>query len=319
MEKSSKIYVAGHKGMVGSAIIRVLEKNGYSNIIKRTRRELNLINQEKTKLFFLKEKPDYVFVAAARVGGILANNTFKGQFLYENLVIQNNIIHYAHKVGVKKLLFLGSACIYPKLAKQPIKEQALLTGELEPTNEPYAIAKIAGIKLCQSYFEEYNENFISVMPNNLYGENDNFDLKTSHVVPALIRKMHSAKKNAKKDVEIWGSGDPLREFLHVDDLADAVVFLMINLEAKELYKMDIAHVNIGSGNELSIRQLAILISKIVGFKGNLIFNNNMLDGTMRKVLDTSVLNSLGWKPKIGLNDGLNSVYSWYKKYYCEKI
>ena len=258
-------------------------------------------------------------MAAARVGGIFANNTFKGQFLYENLVIQNNIIHYAHKVGVRKLLFLGSACIYPKFANQPIKEEALLTGELEPTNEPYAIAKIAGIKLCQSYFEEYNENFISVMPNNLYGENDNFDLKTSHVVPALIRKMHSAKKNAKKDVEIWGSGDPLREFLHVDDLADAVVFLMINLEAKELYKMDIAHVNIGSGNELSIRQLAILISKIVGFKGNLIFNNNMLDGTMRKVLDTSVLNSLGWKPKIGLNDGLNRVYSWYKKYYCEKI
>ena len=312
MEKDSKIYVAGHEGMVGSALVRSLKKNNYSNIINRTRAELDLMSQEKTKKFFFMEKPDYVFIAAAKVGGILANSLYKGQFLYENLLIQNNLIHFAHETGVKKLMFLGSACIYPQNNPQPIKEEALLSGVLEPTNEAYAISKIAGIKLCQSYYDQYGDNFISLMPNNLYGPNDNFDLENSHVIPAMIRKVHEAKINSLNNVEIWGTGSPLREFLHVDVLADSAIFLIKNLEAKELYDMEISHINIGSGEEISIKDLAILIKEVVDFHGDLIFNRNMPDGMKRKLLDTSRLNKLGWRSQISLNDGIKSVYSWYK-------
>jgi len=312
MEKDSKIYVAGHEGMVGSALVRNLKKNNYSNIINRTRTELDLMNQEKTKKFFFMEKPDYVFIAAAKVGGILANSLYKGQFLYENLLIQNNLIHFAHEIGVKKLMFFGSACIYPKNIPQPINEEALLNGALEPSNEPYAIAKIAGIKLCQSYYCQYGDNFISVIPNNLYGPNDNFDLENSHVIPAIIRKIHEAKINSLKNVEIWGTGSPFREFLHVDDLADSAIFLIKNLEAKELYDEQISHINIGSGEEISIKELAILIKEIIDFDGDLTFNRNMPDGMKRKLLDTSRLNKLGWRSQISLNDGIQSVYSWYK-------
>ncbi len=313
MEKTARIYVAGHTGMVGSAIVRFLKQYGYRNIIKKTHRELDLTNQKKTEGFFKKEKPEYVFLAAAKVGGILANNNFKGEFIYENLMIQNNIIHFSFETGVKKLLFLGSACIYPRLAKQPIVEQELLTSSLESTNDSYAIAKIAGIKLCQSYYKQYGKNFISVMPNNLYGQNDNFDPETSHVIPGLVQKIHKAKICGKKDVEIWGSGNPLREFLHVDDLATAVIFVMNNLDAKELYAMGISHINVGSGDELSIKNLAVLIKEIIGFDGLLIFNKNKPDGTPRKLLNTSILNGMGWKSKIPLNKGLKDLYEWYKR------
>tara|TARA_Y100000746_G_C15447223_1_gene425536 strand:+ start:645 stop:1553 length:909 start_codon:yes stop_codon:yes gene_type:complete len=297
--------------MVGSAILRYLKSDGYKNIITRSHDDLDLINQESTKRFFFSEKPEYVFIAAAKVGGILANNSFKGQFLYENLSIQNNIIHFSHKVRVKKLLFLGSACVYPRLSKQPIKEEALLSGLLEPTNEPYAIAKISGIKLCQSYYEQYGHNFISLMPNNLYGPNDNFDLSTSHVLPALIRKIHEAKINLNNEVEIWGTGKPLREFLYVDDLASAAIFLFKNLDAEELYKIGISHINIGSGEEISIKELATLIKDIVGFNGKLAFNKNMPDGMPRKLLDNTIIDNLGWKNKTSLKDGVKSVYDWF--------
>ena len=297
--------------MVGSAILRYLKGNGYKNIITRAHDDLDLINQESTKRFFFSEKPEYVIIAAAKVGGILANNSFKGQFLYENLSIQNNIIHFSHKVRVRKLLFLGSACIYPRLSEQPIKEQELLSGLLEPTNEPYAIAKISGIKLCQSYYEQYGHNFISLMPNNLYGPNDNFDLSTSHVLPALIRKIHEGKVNSNNEVEIWGTGKPLREFLYVDDLASAAIFLIKNLDAEELYKMGISHINIGSGEEISIKELATLIKDVVGFDGKLIFNKNMPDGMPRKLLDNTIINNLGWKNKTSLKDGIKSVYNWF--------
>tara|TARA_B100000519_G_C14259532_1_gene446868 strand:- start:6436 stop:7392 length:957 start_codon:yes stop_codon:yes gene_type:complete len=310
--KDSKIYVAGHTGMVGGAILRCLNKKGYNNTITRTHDELNLIDQVKTKRFFNNEMPEYVFVAAGKVGGILANSKYKGQFLYENLCIQNNIIHFAHETGVRKLIFLGSACIYPRASEQPIKESSLLSGYLEPTNEPYAIAKIAGIKMCQSYHNQYGDNFISLMPNNLYGPNDNFDLETSHVVPAMVRKIHEAKITDNDKVEIWGSGKPFREFLHVDDLADAVVYLFENINSKELYKMGISHINVGSGDEISIKNLAILIKDIIGFEGDLIFNSNKPDGMPRKVLDCSLLNKLGWKRRIHLSDGIRSLYSWYK-------
>jgi len=309
--KNHKIYVAGHKGMVGSAIMRKLENLGYNNVIFASHEELDLISQHDVIQFFKKEKPDIVFIAAAKVGGIVANNTYRGQFLYENLMIQNNIIHSAHKYGVEKLLFLGSACIYPKNASQPIKEEYLLNDILEHTNEPYSIAKIAGIKLCENYYQQYGDNYISVMPNNLYGPYDNFDLKTSHVMPALIRKFHEAKINNSNCVEIWGSGNPKREFLHVDDLADACVFLMENLEAKKLYNMDISHINIGSGDELSIKELAKLIKEIIGFTGDMKFNKKYPDGMKRKLLDTSRINTLGWKKSIGLKKGIQSNYQWF--------
>jgi len=308
---NSKIYIAGHSGMVGSALVRKLEADSNRTLLVRTRKELDLLDQHAVNNFFLVNKPDYVFIAAAKVGGIQANNNYRGQFLYENLMIQNNIIHGAHKNNVKKLLFLGSACIYPRNATQPIKEEYLLTDSLEPTNEPYAIAKITGIKLCESYFRQYGHDFISVMPNNLYGPNDNFDLETSHVLPALLRKFHEAKECNKNSVEIWGSGKPLREFLHVDDLADACIFLMNNLDADQLYSSGISHINIGSGDEVSIKELALMINKIVGFTGELKFNQNYPDGMSRKLLDTSRIIKLGWRPNTNLIAGLKKTYNWF--------
>ena len=311
MDKNSKIYIAGHSGMVGSAIVRKLKNDGFNNFTFRTHDELDLINQNEVIEFFNRETIDIVFIAAAKVGGISANNTYRGQFLYQNLMIQSNLIHAAHQIGVKKLMFLGSACIYPRNAPQPIKEKHLLTDKLEFTNEPYAIAKITGIKLCENYYRQYGDNFISVMPNNLYGLNDNFDLKNSHVLPALMRKFHEAKINNNKSVEIWGTGKPLREFLNVDDLADACVYLMNNLDAKTLYSSEISHINIGSGEEISIKKLAIMIKKVIDYKGDLVFNSDYPDGTPRKLLDVSRLNTMGWKSKIKLEDGLKSVYEWY--------
>jgi len=311
MDKSEKIYIAGHSGMVGSALIRLLERLEYDNLLFRTHSELDLMDQKAVSEFFVSEKPDYIFLAAAKVGGILANNNYRGQFLYENLMIQNNIIQSAHEVGVKKLLFLGSACIYPRNAPQPIKEEYLLTNILEFTNEPYAIAKIAGVKLCENYYRQFNDNFISIMPNNLFGPNDNFDLKTSHVLPACLRKMHEANMENYDFVEIWGSGNPLREFLHVDDLADACVFLMKNLDAKALCDMNISHINVGSGDEVTIKELALLIKNIIGFEGKLKFNKNYPDGVPRKMLDVSRLDTMGWKSKINLENGIKSVYNWY--------
>ena len=297
--------------MVGSAIIRKLTEDGYSNIIKRSRSELDLLKQNDVATFLAGEGPDYVFLAAGKVGGIQVNNTYRGQFLYENLMMQSNIIHAAYESKVKKLLFLGSACIYPRNAPQPIREEYLLTDILEPTNEPYAIAKIAGIKLCQSYHKQYGCNFISIMPNNLYGPNDNFDLETSHVLPALIRKLHEAKVNNDANVEVWGTGNPLREFIHVDDVADACLYLMNNIDADELYNSGISHINIGSGEEVSIKELAIMIKKVIDYKGDLVFNSDYPDGTPRKLLDVSRLNAMGWKSKIKLKDGLKLVYEWY--------
>jgi GDP-L-fucose synthase len=278
-------------------------------------KELGLINQNDVLDFFKSEKPDIVFIAAAKVGGINANNTYRGQFLYENLMIQSNLIHAAHKYGVKKLLFLGSACIYPRNSKQPIREEYLLSSYLESTNEPYAIAKIAGIKMCENYYKQYGDNNISVMPNNLYGTNDNYDLETSHVLPALMRKFHEAKKHNHNSVEIWGSGKPLREFLHVDDMADACVFLMQNLSAKQLYSLGISHINIGSGDEVSIKELALIIKNIVGYEGDISFNNDYPDGMPRKLLDITRIRDLGWKSKINLKEGIKSVYKWYVKNY----
>jgi GDP-L-fucose synthase len=316
---NSKIYVAGHTGMVGSALVRRLKTDSYFNFFLKTHEELDLLDQNAVNKFFATEKPDYVFIAAATVGGIQANNTYRGQFLYENLMIQSNIIHAAHQNGVKKLMFLGSACIYPRNSKQPLKEEYLLSGYLESTNEPYAIAKIAGIKMCENYYKQYGDNNISVMPNNLYGTNDNFDLKNSHVLPALIRKFHEAKINNEKSVEIWGSGKPKREFLHVEDLADACIFLMKNLDADKLYSENISHINIGSGEEVSINELALLIKDIVGFEGELVFNINYPDGTPRKLLDVTRLRRMGWESKIKLNDGLASVYKWYLDTCAEQI
>jgi len=306
MDKKDKIYVAGHRGMVGSAIVRKLQKEGFDNIIGREFNQLDLRNQEAVKTFFESERPDHVFLAAAKVGGIVANNTYRAEFLYDNLMIQSNIIHYAYTNGVKKLLFLGSSCIYPKLAPQPLREDALLTGLLEPTNEPYAIAKIAGIKMCDAYRAQYGSDFISVMPTNLYGPNDNYDLKNSHVLPALIRKFHDAKITGKPNVEIWGTGSPLREFMHVDDLAEACFFLMQNYSEP-------GFVNIGVGKDISIKDLALLIKRIVGFTGELIFDTSKPDGTPRKLMDVSRLNALGFKAKIELEEGISFVYEEYKK------
>lgn len=319
MKKESKIYVAGHRGLVGSAIVKNLTCKGYTNIITRTHAELDLTNQEAVKAFFEHEKPEYVFLAAAKVGGIVANNTYRADFIYENLAIQNNVIHQSYVHGVKKLLFLGSTCIYPKNAVQPMKEEYLLTSELEYTNEPYAIAKIAGIKMCESYNIQYNTNFISVMPTNLYGPNDNFDLETSHVLPALIRKIHEAKLRGDNEVEIWGSGKPRREFLYSEDMADACVFLMENVDFKDLIddKKEIrnTHINIGTGEDISIKELAELIQQIVGYKGNLVYNTSKPDGTMVKLTNPTKLNSLGWSYKTDLTKGIQAVFNWYINFF----
>lgn len=310
METNAKIFIAGHRGMVGSAIHRKLVQEGFQNLIVRNSRELDLRNSIEVEAFFRQEQPEYVFLAAAKVGGIMANNTYRAEFLYENLMIQNNVIHCAWKYGVKKLLFLGSSCIYPKLAPQPLKEEYLLTGVLEPTNEPYAIAKIAGIKMCDAYRAQYACNFISAMPTNLYGPNDNYDLEKSHVLPALIRKFHEAKRQQLPEVVLWGSGTPLREFLHVDDLADACHYLMQNYNEAGL-------VNIGVGHDLSIKDLALLIRDIVGYQGNIIQDLSKPDGTPRKLMDVSKLKAAGWQAKIGLEEGIRLVYAdlskaaWY--------
>ena len=306
MNKDSKIYVAGHRGLVGSAIVRNLEERGYTNIIYRTHKELDLTRQVEVEKFFEKEKPEYVFLAAAKVGGIHANNTRPAEFIYDNLMIESNIIHSAYKYGVKKLLFLGSSCIYPKFANQPIKEEYLLTGELEPTNEAYAIAKITGIELCKFYRRQYGCDFISAMPTNLYGINDNFDLETSHVLPALIRKFHEAKINNQEEVVMWGTGKPLREFMYVNDLADALVHLMLN------YSNEI-HVNMGTGKDLSIGELAQIVKEVVGYEGKIVNDLTKPDGTPRKLLDVSRLEATGWKYKTELRDGIEKVYKWYLK------
>jgi len=302
MQLNSKIFVAGHRGMVGSAIVKNLESKGFNNIVTRTSDELNLIDQNAVASFFESEKPEYVFLAAAKVGGIVANNIYRADFIYENIMIQNNVIHQSYKTGVKKLLFLGSTCIYPKLAPQPLKEEYLLTGLLEDTNEPYAIAKIAGIKMCDAYRSQYECNFISVMPTNLYGFNDNYDLQNSHVLPALLRKFHEAKENGDSEVQVWGTGKPLREFLHASDMADACVYLMQKYNDK-------GFVNIGTGKEISIADLAFLIKNIVGFEGNIVFDKTKPDGTPRKLTDTTKLNALGWKHSIELEEGIKDVYN----------
>ena len=301
INRNSKIYIAGHNGMVGSSIVRVLEKNGYSNLLEIDRSELDLMNQKEVKDFLKNEKPDLVIIAAAKVGGILANNQYKAEFLHDNLQIQNNLIDGAHLADVDDLVFLGSSCIYPKFCQQPIKEEFLLTGELEPTNEPYAIAKIAGLKMCQFYKEQYSRNYFSVMPCNLYGSNDNYDLENSHVLPALLRKIHEAKLNDSEKVEIWGTGNPRREFLHVDDLAKAVLFLIENKFQGNL-------INIGSGTDLTIKELANLIIDIIGFSGFLDFDSSKPDGTPKKLLDVSKIKSMGWSPEICLEDGLKNTY-----------
>ncbi len=304
MNKDARIYVAGHRGLVGSAILRKLRAEGYSSIVSRTHGDLDLTDQYAVYSFFETERPEYVFLAAAKVGGILANNTYPAAFIRENLLIQTNVIDAAYRYGVKKLLFLGSSCIYPKFAPQPIKEEYLLTGILEPTNEPYAIAKIAGIKMCQAYNKQYGTNFISVMPTNLYGPGDNFDLETSHVLPALIRKFHEAKVTGAPQVVVWGSGTPRREFLHVDDLADACLFLMNNYDSSEI-------INIGVGKDLTIAELAQLVKEIVGYKGEIVFDTTKPDGTPRKLLDVSKIFNLGWRPRIRLEDGIRSTYEWF--------
>ena len=308
MNLDAKIYVAGHRGLVGSAIVRNLEEKGYTNIICRTHKELDLTNQEAVRAFFEQERPEYVFLAAAKVGGIHANNTYPADFIYDNLMIQNNVIKAAHDFKVKKLLFLGSTCIYPKMAPQPIKEEYLLTGALEETNEAYAVAKIAGLEMCKFFKRQYGDNFISCMPTNLYGPNDNFDLKNSHVLPALIRKFHEAKVNDNDVVEVWGTGTPLREFLYVDDMADACVFLMENYDGEQ-------HVNIGTGEEVSIRELAETVKEVVGFEGALVFNTDMPDGTPRKLTTVDKLHGLGWKHKVSLNEGIKLAYDWFLENY----
>jgi len=318
MQKTSKIYIAGHRGLVGSAIVKNLESKGYTNLVYRTHKELDLLDSNAVAKFFQVEKPEYVILAAAKVGGIVANNTYRADFIYENLQIQNNVIHQSYLNKVEKLLFLGSTCIYPKNAPQPMPEDCLLTDTLEYTNEPYAIAKIAGIKMCESYNLQYNTNFISVMPTNLYGPNDNFDLEKSHVLPALLRKMHEAKLNNTPQVEIWGSGKPRREFLYSEDMADACVFILENRDFKDTYENDTkeirnTHINIGTGVDISIKELAQTIQKIVGYEGELYFNDTKPDGTMVKLTDPSKLHSLGWKHTVELEEGIKTVYEWYLK------
>ncbi len=321
MNKNSKIYIAGHKGLVGSAIVNNLKSKGYNNLVFRAHDELDLLNQTAVVRFFETEKPEYVILAAAKVGGIVANNTYRADFIYENLQIQNNVIHQSYVHKVRKLLFLGSTCIYPKDCPQPMKEESLLTSELEYTNEPYAIAKIAGIKMCESYNLQYGTNFISVMPTNLYGPNDNFDLETSHVLPALLRKMHEAKEKNEPRVEIWGSGKPRREFLYSEDMADACVFLLENRDFENTYMADNkeirnTHINIGTGVDISIKELALTIQKIVGYKGTLHFNTDKPDGTLVKRTDSTKLHMMGWKHKIELEDGIKRMYEWYKADTC---
>lgn len=304
MDLASKIYVAGHRGLVGSAIVRNLQANGYHNLVFRTSKELDLTNSNQVDSFFQDQRPDYVFLAAAKVGGIVANNDYPAEFIRDNLMIQTNVIDAAYRNGVKKLLFLGSTCIYPRLAEQPMREDSLLTGELEPTNEPYAIAKIAGIKMCQSYNRQYGTNFISIMPTNLYGQNDNFDLTSSHVLPALIRKFHEAKVAQVETVEVWGTGTPKREFLYSDDLADAAIYLMNTYSGNDL-------VNVGVGRDISIKELAEKVGKTVGYTGDIVFNTSKPDGAPRKLVDVSRLKSLGWEAKIPLDDGLEMAYNWF--------
>jgi len=308
LSTASKIYVAGHNGLVGSAIMRKLESEGYTNIVTRTFEELDLTDQKATREFFEKERPEYVFLAAAKVGGIQANSVYPADFIYINLMIECNVIKASHEFGVKKLLFLGSSCIYPKLAPQPIKEEYLLSGYLEETNEPYALAKISGMKMCQYFNKQYGTNFISVMPTNLYGPNDNFDLNTSHVLPALIRKFHEAKVNNAPYVEIWGTGTPRREFLYVDDLADACLFLMKNYSGNDFF-------NVGTGEDVTIRELAELIGEVVGYKGELKFDTSKPDGTPRKLLDVTRIHEAGWRHRIGLKKGLEKTYEWFSKTY----
>lgn len=315
MNKNAKIYIAGHNGLVGSAIKRKLESLRHTGLVCRTSSELDLRNQAAVEEFFASEKPEYIFLAAAKVGGIYANNTYPAEFIYSNLAIQTNVIDASYRHGAKKLLFLGSSCIYPKFAPQPMKEEYLLTGELEPTNEPYAIAKITGIKMCQAYNRQYGTNYISVMPTNLYGPNDNFDLQSSHVLPALIRKFHEAKVQGKDSVEIWGTGQPRREFLHVDDLADACVFLMDRYDYTDIGEL----VNIGTGQDLTIKELAELIKEAVGFKGTLDFDSTKPDGTPQKLLDVSRLNALGWQAKTSLEEGVKMTYRWFVEYGLESL
>ncbi|WPQ64535.1 GDP-L-fucose synthase [Chitinophaga sancti] len=305
MQQQDKIFVAGHRGMVGSAIVRRLQDDGFNNIVTRSSKDLDLRDQQQVSKFFAEEKPDYVFLAAAKVGGIIANNTYRAQFIYENMMIQNNVIHHAYVNNVKKLMFLGSSCIYPKMAPQPLKEDYLLTGLLEPTNEPYAIAKIAGIKMCDAYRAQYGCNYISVMPTNLYGPNDNYDLNNSHVLPALLRKFHEAKINNIPEVVVWGTGTPLREFLHADDMADACFYLMQHYNEEGL-------VNIGVGKDISIKDLALMIKDIVEYEGQLVFDATKPDGTPRKLMDVGKLHGLGWDAKIELKEGINEVYKQLK-------
>lgn len=313
MKRDARIYLAGHRGLVGSAIFRRLEAKGFTNLVTRSHAELDLTNQKAVREFFIQQQPNYVVLAAAKVGGIHANNTYPADFIYQNLMIEANVINAAYRQRVKGLLFLGSSCIYPRLAKQPMAEESLLTGTLEPTNEPYAIAKIAGIKLCESYNRQYGTNYRSAMPTNLYGANDNFNLENSHVIPALIRKFHDAKVNNATSVEVWGTGNARREFLYVDDMADACVHLM-ELD-KEIYAANttpmLSHINIGTGQDVTIRELAELIKAVVGFEGEIIFDTTKPDGAPRKLLDTSRLTSLGWKPRFSLKDGLTETYQWY--------
>jgi GDP-L-fucose synthase len=309
--KNKKIYLAGHTGMVGSAIYRELLSSGYKNIVTRDLSQLDLRNQSDVNNFFEKEKPELLIIAAAKVGGILANNTYRAEFIYDNLMIEANLIHASYLHKVEKVVFLGSSCIYPKLAPQPLKEEYLLTDTLEFTNEPYAIAKIAGIKLCENYYRQYGSNFISAMPTNLYGPNDNFNLETSHVLPALIRKFHEAKYRGNENVTIWGTGKPQREFMFVEDLANAIVFMMEKINAKDLYENEITHLNVGTGKDLTIADLANLISGIVGFKGKIEFDLSKPDGTPRKLMDVTRLNTLGWKYKTELKDGIEKTYKWF--------
>ncbi|MGG1518921.1 GDP-L-fucose synthase [Paenibacillus oryzisoli] len=309
MNKLSKIFVAGHRGLVGSAIVRNLENQGFENIVARTSKELDLRDQQQVDAFFKCEMPEYVFLSAAKVGGILANANFPAQFLYDNLMIQSNVIEAARKYNVEKLLFLGSTCIYPKHAPQPLKEAYLMTGELEPTNEPYAIAKIAGIKMCNAYNRQYGTNFLSVMPTNLYGPNDNFDLETSHVLPALMRKIHDAKVNQVPEVTVWGTGTPLREFLHVDDLADACVTIMQRFAHKDIGEF----VNIGTGRDITIHDLAKVLCEVIGYEGRIVFDSSKPDGTPRKVTDVSMINQLGWSSKTSLKTGIEDTYKWFKQ------
>jgi GDP-L-fucose synthase len=330
---NQKIYIAGHKGMVGSAIHRKYLAEGYQNIITKELNELDLTRQAEVEKFFEEERPEQVIVAAAKVGGILANNTYRAEFLYDNLMIEANVIHAAHKFGVEKLLFLGSSCIYPKLAPQPLKEEYLLTDTLEYTNEPYAIAKIAGIKLCESYYKQYGSNFFSIMPTNLYGPYDNFNLETSHVLPALMRKIHEAKEKQLKiqneklksdsstlsRVEVWGSGKPKREFLYVEDLADAVYYLMQNINAKDLYDNNLTHINVGTGEDLSISELVNVIAEVVGFTGEIKYDSTKPDGTPRKLMDVSRLHNLGWRHRTSLKEGIERTYKWFVNNYKGKI